>query len=176
MEEIEIWKDIPDYEGYYQCSTLGYVKSLDRIITRVNGEKQPIKGRILKISIDRKWYSVVELSKNGCRKTFKIHQLVAITFLGHVLCGMKLIIDHRDGNKAKNWASNLQIVTNRQNSSTCFRKNEKLYSSKYVGVYWSKQFNKWHSRIRIGKKQKHIGYFHSEEEASESYQAALSKI
>ena len=172
----EIWKDIPEYEGYYQCSNFGRVSSLYRIIKRVNGQTQPIKGRILKLSTDKKGYKTVELSKDGNRYTFKIHQLVAITFLGHSLCGMKTVIDHVDGYRDNNNLSNLRLVTVRENSSICYRKNKKLYSSQYVGVYWNKNNNKWHSRIRIGDRMKHLGYFTVEQDASNAYQLALLNL
>ena len=48
----EVWKDIPNYEGYYQVSSLGRVKSLDRIITYSNGKEVYTKGKIIKQSKD----------------------------------------------------------------------------------------------------------------------------
>jgi len=76
----EIWKDIPGYEGMYQCSDLGNVKSLNRnCIGKCNSIKT-ILGQILKPNINHYGYMVLYLCKNGIKKTITVHQLVAITF------------------------------------------------------------------------------------------------
>ena len=81
MENIqEIWKDIPNYEGYYQVSNLGNVKSL----ARFNNLGKRVKERVLKnLVTTTKGYLVVRLSKIGLVKTKQIHQLVAEAFLNH---------------------------------------------------------------------------------------------
>lgn len=69
----EIWRDIPDYEGLYQVSNLGRVKSLN--YNRTNVEK------ILKLVQDRNGYLIVKLSKKGKAKLKKVHRLVAQAFI-----------------------------------------------------------------------------------------------
>lgn len=81
MIEIEIWKDIIGYEGLYQISSYGRVKSLGG---KVCGKGAISKERILKNCIDFNGYYKVRLSKNSKGKTFKIHKLVAIHFLNHI--------------------------------------------------------------------------------------------
>lgn len=73
----EIWKDIPGYEGLYQVSNLGNIKSLDRykII------KAKIKGRILKPGINSQGYYQVALNKNGRTKHVRINRIVAQVFI-----------------------------------------------------------------------------------------------
>lgn len=157
----EIFKDVPDYEGIYQVSNLGRVKSI-----KFNKEK------ILKPSVNNRGYSYVNLCNKEKVKNVRIHQLVAITFLNHELCGYKLVVDHKDNNPLNNNVNNLQLVTARYNSS----KDKKGGSSNYTGVSWDKDSNKWASQIKINGKSKNLGRFNSEKEASEYYQAALKSI
>jgi len=162
--EKEIWKDIPEYEGLYQASNLGKVRSVDRGVNR--------KGRELKFSKDSSGYFNCNLHKKGKQKTYRVHKIIAITFLGHKPCGYIKVIDHIDNNKENNRADNLQIITHRENAS----KDKKNGTSKYTGVHWSAVAAKWYSQIRIKGKVKYLGLFRSEEEAHFAYQKELNKI
>ena len=173
MENIqEIWKDIPNYEGYYQVSNLGNVKSLSRIVKNGWGTRT-VCGKILKNLVNTtKGYLVVRLSKIGLVKTKQIHQLVAEAFLNHSQKGHKLVVNHKNFNRQDNRVENLEIVTQRENTNRAHIKS----SSKYVGVSWHKGSKKWMSRIVINGKRKHLGYFFEEIEASNAYQNALLAI
>jgi len=168
----EIFKDVPNYEGIYQVSNLGKVKSLSRTIIRSNGYKITIKEKILKAYISTNNYLLVKLYKDKKCKTFQVHQLVAMAFLNHKPDGYKLVVDHIDNNSLNNNVDNLQIVTNRYNAS----KDRKGYSSKYVGVYFFKSRKKWVSQIQINGTTKHLGIFHNEYDAYLAYQKALETI
>lgn len=170
---MEIWKDVPNYEGFYKVSNLGRVKSLDRTITRKNGRKIHVKEKILKQTISNVGYFLVRLCKNGDEKNFQVHQLVAMAFLGYIPNGtMKIVIDHIDNNPLNNLLSNLQVTTARNNVS----KDRKNKTSKYTGVCWEKQTKKWKASIRLNGKYKTIGRFTSEEEAFKSYKKELNKV
>ena len=95
----ERWKDIKDYEGLYQVSDLGRVKSLPR-----NGTIK--KSRILSKCYDKNGYQIVSLSKNGIHKTFKVHRLVAETFIPNI--DNLSQINHKDENKQNNNVNNLE--------------------------------------------------------------------
>ena len=170
--EQEIWKSIPTYEGIYQVSNLGRIKSLPRV--KLNKGKFPfyLKEKILSLAKDKNGYYTVSLTKDNIRKTFKPHQLVAMTFLNHKPCGMKLIVDHIDNNPLNNVLYNLQIITQRHNAS----KDKKNKTSKYTGVYWFKAKSKWRSYIKIGLKQVHLGYFNCELSAHLAYQNKLKEL
>lgn len=169
----EIWKDIPNYEGLYKCSNLGRIKSLSRIIYPKTGGSYLIEEKIKIHTVKNSGYLQTTLNKEGKYKTFRIHQLVAICFLNHKPCGFKLVVDHIDNNPLNNNLENLQLITNRENSS----KDKKGFSSKYPGVSW--QVYKWIARIRIkseGGKKVHLGYFEKEYDAHLAVQKKLREI
>lgn len=168
---METWKKIEDFDNY-EVSNFGNVKSLSRIILR-NG-KYPILSfeRILHPRVSSSGYKQVLLSKNDKIYTRTIHQLVAIAFLNHKPNGFKLVINHKDGNRLNNDSKNLEITTNRENSSQKHLNS----SSKYVGISWRRRANKWVSTIYINGKNKHLGSFKKETDAHKAYNRELSKL
>lgn len=174
MIQEEIWKDIPEYEGMYQVSNLGRVKSLPRTITYRDGRKGLFKETILKQGISRKGYLKVYLSKKSKKYTVSVHKLVAMAFLGFIPTGTTkgLVVDHKNEIKTDNRVENLQLITNRENCSKCI----KNASSKYTGVSWLKSSKKWRARIQIDGKDVHLGLFLTEEGASQAYQKALKSL
>lgn len=157
----EIFKPIPNFEGMYEVSNLGNIKSI-----KFNKEK------ILKPGKNSCGYLIVSLSKNDKSKTYYVHKLVAITFLNHIPCGYKLVCDHINNDPLDNRLDNLQIITQREN--ICKIKN--CYSSQYKDVSWKKQYKKWCSQIFIKDKNFHLGYFKDEYQAHLAYQNALQNI
>ena len=155
----EIYKDVIGYEGVYQISNLGNVKSCKT-------------GLIRNYYLEKNGYYSVKLCKNGIAKTRKVHQLVAEAFLNHIRCGLKLVINHIDLDKTNNKLDNLEVITNREN---CNKKHLKS-TSEYIGVQWNKRYKKWKSVIFINGKSKFLGYFICELEASQAYQEALLNI
>jgi hypothetical protein len=157
---IEVWKDLPEYEGLYQVSNLGNVRSL-----KFN------KIRYIKSLNDKERYAVT-LYKNKIRTTNnRVSVLVAEAFLNHNRCGHKIVVDHIDNNKINDRLYNLQLISSRKNCS-----KDKKGTSKYTGVYKPTREKKWKAQIRINGKVKHLGVFTDEKKASESYQNELKKI
>lgn len=170
-EAAEKWVDIVNFEGLYQISDFGNVKSLSRTITKGN-ISYTTKDRILKQSIDSVGYPCVNLSDYKKQKTFRVHQLVAISFLNHKPDRHKgLVIDHINGNKLNNNLTNLQLITNKINTS----KDRKNKTSKYTGVSWHKQSNKWLAQFRENGSVKYLGTFETEEEARDAYNASQKR-
>ncbi len=169
----EIYKDIPCYEGYYQISNLGNVKSIPRKILNqgvfefISKEKILKNGKCGKQGND---YYAVTLYKNGSSKRFKIHQLMAIVFFNHQPNGNKIVVDHINNDRFDNRLENLQIISHRKNVS-----KDKKGSSKYTGVCWRNDIKKWESNIWI-EKAKYLGSFDTEIEAHLAYQKALKEI
>ena len=172
--EKEIWKDVPGYEGLYEVSNLGRVKSLSRVVIRSDGHRQPVPGKILKNAVNSNGYALVSLCNTGNQKNYFIHTLVAIAFLNHKPDGYNIVVDHINNNGLDNKVENLQLISHRLNmSKDKFRLGK---SSRFTGVWWSKENKKWRAKISVGGKNKHLGYFNVEEDAASAYQGALKKI
>lgn len=171
----EMWKDIPNYEGSYQASNLGMVRSLDRTVIDSRGGERFYKGEVIEGSVQN-GYRRTNIGINGVSRTLKISQIVAMTFLCHEPNGHGLVVDHINGDRSDDRAENLRIVTHRSNLSTCFRADKGSLSSEHVGVNWDKGTSKWVAKIQDNGVQTYLGLYNTEIEASHSYQLALSKI
>lgn len=108
----EIWKPIVGYEGYYEVSSLGRVRSVDRIVT--DGSRR--RGRLRKlvpIGVDRQQYLSVVLSRGSVVKCVRVHAEVLRAFRGYAPLGYEA--RHRDGDARNNRLSNLRWGTAAQN-------------------------------------------------------------
>lgn len=152
---MEKWKPIKGYESIYEVSSYGRIKSL-----KFGLEK------ILKLTINSRGYQHVTLYLNSKGKNLKVHQLVAIAFLGHTPCGMKWVVNHKDLNPLNNRENNLEIITQRENANLKHIKS----SSIYTGVTFDKKRNKWMAKTYLNYKFVFIGYFDLEKEAGIAYQ------
>jgi len=114
--EKEIWKDIPDFEGLYQVSNFGRIKSLERkeFMARNNCYKVR-KGRVLKTTVHAHGYERVRLYKNGKGKNIFVHRLVAIAFIKNP--NNHPIINHIDEVRLNNHVSNLEWCTHSYNAT-----------------------------------------------------------
>jgi hypothetical protein len=170
MQE-EIWKDVPSFEGMYQVSNLGRVKSLAREVLRGGKYLFISKEIILKIALSGDGYYTAGLSRNNKTYTKKVHHLMAISFLNHTPCGHKIVIDHINNDPLDNRLENLQLISNRENLS-----KDKSGLSKYTGLSWKDKNKKWQASIRIDGKKVYLGLFKTELEAHEVYQNKLKEI
>jgi hypothetical protein len=174
MNNTEIFKDIPGYEGIYQVSNMGNVKSLSRENISNGIIRYKSKEKILTPSKDCDGYYKVDLSKDGKPKTMAVHKLVAMAFLGHIPNGHNVEVDHKNDIKNDNRLENLQLLSGAEHR----RKPKKSMntSSQYTGVSWYKRLNKWAAAIAINGKNKHLGLFTDEYEAHLAYEKALNEI
>jgi hypothetical protein len=143
---MEIWKDVVGYEGIYQVSNLGKVKSL-----MFN------KQKILKQVKSTNGYFMVGLWKEKKSSRHLVHRIMYEAFYGIKSC-RQYVIDHIDNNKENNNLSNLQYITNRQNSSK--DKNSKTGES---NIYFNS--NAYLVRMRINNVKKSIGTYKTIEDA-----------
>lgn len=109
----EIWKDIPDYEGYYQVSNLGNFRSLPRIVKYKSNGTRRYPGKSLLTETAKDGYQRIVLMKDGIRIRYQAHRLVALTFISNP--ENKPFINHIDGNKSNNVISNLEWCTASEN-------------------------------------------------------------
>ena len=122
----EEWRDIKGYEGKYQVSNLGRVKSL-------KDSKENYREKILSNSTDTRGYSNVNLYKNGKRKLFKVHRLVAEAFIDN--SNSYPLVNHKDENKQNNRVENLEWCTHEYNINygTRSQRTSESMKGKYNG-------------------------------------------
>lgn len=140
---MEIWKDIKGYEGLYQISNLGNVKSLDKIINCRGDGQRLLKGKILSTRKNHD-YIHVDLTNEKLKKTYKVHRLVGIAFIDNP--NNKPEINHKDGNKSNNNVNNLEWCTRIENIEHSINTGLKKIA---VGWYHTKESkeNKIHAKL-----------------------------
>lgn len=116
----EIWRAIPDYEGLYEVSTHGRVRSIDRVVTQFSakaGKTVPLhrKGRVLRPNVGPHGYLLVSLSKDGVAKTRRVNRLVCSAFFGQQ--PETMLACHCDGDKTNNFLTNLRWDTAANNQA-----------------------------------------------------------
>lgn len=141
-DEPEIWKDIPGYEGFFQISSWGKVRSVDRLIKRpghANGDAF-FRGKLMAIHLNEKGYRRVVLSKQTERRKYRVCRLVAIVFVPNPDSLPE--INHDDLDKQNDYYKNLSWSTHGDNVRHAFAnrtirryKNEENPDSKKVGQY-----------------------------------------
>ena len=141
MEENEVWKTIEGYNGKYQVSTLGRVKSVERTIINCRGRKQPFKETILRPDHSQNGYERVGLYSKGRMKHYRVAKLVYEAFVGPVPEGME--IDHLNGNNTDNRLENLRACTHKENCNNPITRERNLAAnekrSRYKREWWAKK-------------------------------------
>lgn len=153
----EEWRQIEGYEGYYEVSNLGRVRSVDRIITDKNGVKYKKNGHISSLINKDNGYMYISLNKNGKRKNHYVHRLVANAFIPNPQ--NKTCVNHKDYNRKNNSVDNLEWCTQEENINYSIehlkqgmRKVRK--NNRDVGVYpryKNGQIKRW--RVIVGDKE-----------------------
>lgn len=116
-----IWKDIPGYEGYYEVSNNGNVRSVNRWSVNSLGYWRHLKGAMKAKMKTRCGYLKVILCKDGKDKTIMVHQAVAMAFLGYMGGSKKSTVNHIDGDKTNNQVDNLEVVSMTENRRHAIR-------------------------------------------------------
>lgn len=112
----EKWRQVPGFEGFYEVSDRGTVRSVDRSVHLANGSTRSYRGRVLsQARIKRTGHMSVKLAKNGGLTTFRVHVLVALAFIGPRPAG--LFVCHRNGRGSDNRVENLRYGTPSDNSN-----------------------------------------------------------
>lgn len=144
----EIWKDIKGYEGLYQVSNYGRIKSLARIVIGKNNSIRIVKEKILKLHKDTIGYFDVTLSKNNKIKRILVHRLVTEAFIPNPLSLPE--VNHKDGNKQNNYFVNLEWCTKSNNQKHAY-KNKLQVRAKGENAANSKLTNTQAEEIRMLK-------------------------
>lgn len=128
---MEVWKDIPGYEGKYQASNLGRIKSLPK--RKGKGIGYVKDEEILKASVEKYGYARVVLHKDGVKKKYQVHRLVAKTFIPNP--EQKGYVNHINCNKADNRVENLEWCTDSENMIHAFKNGLVHLPTRSVGQY-----------------------------------------
>jgi len=172
MVMIEEWKSVVGYEGLYEVSSLGNVRSLDRMSNGGRWGNYMKQGKPLIPQSRPNGYKMVTLmAGQGSQKCASIHRIVAEAFIGPPSNGM--VVDHLNGERSDNRLENLEYVSMRENicrgERGLKRKNKSCTSR---GVTKSK-WNRYIASIRINGKAVYLGSFGDEESASKAYEQAF---
>lgn len=146
--EQEIWKDIIRYEGLYQISNFGRIRNS-------NSDMKPYT-----ISNGNKVYLGITLVKEGVKKRYRVHRVVAEHFIDNPFNLSQ--VNHKDNNAFNNNVDNLEWVSHRENQSHRSL-NSGNKTSKYVGV--SKSGNRWRAQICIWGNNISLGSYDTEDDA-----------
>jgi hypothetical protein len=173
MNVEEVWQDIKGYEGSYQVSNTGMVKSLSRMVRSGKWGNRIVPEQKISLHANPSGYLKCTLCKHGKMKSYYVHHLVWVAF-GNVKPTDRFThIDHIDNVKTNNALSNLQLLSTRANVSKCQLQYPK--TSRYTGVSQIKGSGKWVAGIRINMRAHHLGRFDSELDASLAYKEALKR-
>jgi hypothetical protein len=152
---MEIFKEIKGFEGYYEVSNMGNLRSLDRF---VQGEKRSFnkKGKLLNPSVDARGYKYIKANKDFCkrseRKNYRIHRWVISAFTYE----SDLQVDHINADKTDNRLSNLRYVTNRENSIAKLGKDDDMMYLYEIAAKGNRK-KRWVVYIMTNNKRNLIG-------------------
>ncbi len=131
---VEEWRDIKGFEGLYQVSDLGNVRSIDRVIITNKGKEQHWNGKLLTPFTNGTGYLCVHLKKNNKRYMKYVHRLVVESIFGDI---SNMDINHKDFDRTNNKLSNLEILTRFDNIHYSIKhgKYKDVYSNRNKLIY-----------------------------------------
>jgi hypothetical protein len=164
----EIWKSIPEFEGYYEASTLGRIRSIERVVKSGRGFRT-VPSTILKPSLGQWGYEQVSLCMNNKHQTKRVNRLIALTFIPNP--NNLPQVNHKDGVKTNNCVDNLEWCDGSYNMKHCFDNKLTDWGTKIRIIETNEEFNSivecanktgGHAQLIIaclnGRRKTHKGY------------------
>jgi hypothetical protein len=167
---MEEWRDCVGFEGFYQVSNLGRIRSLDRVMS--NGRKR--KGQMMKTRVGTNGYVKVGLRDGVQQRTVNVHREVALAFIDGYAEGK--VVDHIDGDKANNKVDNLRWVSQSVNNTN--RKECNSFSGE-TGIEYRSDMAKskpWLARVKIKGKTHNLGYHAKKQEAVDARNKFIEEL
>lgn len=189
LNDNEIWKEIPNFEGYYEASNKGKIRSMQRSVPNSEKGSRLSKAKeIAQNSTTRSNYLYVQLWKHNKVHRMSVHRMVALTFIPNPLS--KSEVNHIDGNKINNLVDNLEWVTSSENKRHAFkiglRKNDAHVAkqigtkynavSKYHNVTYDKSRNQWKASIKVEGKMLFQKRFKYEDDAAKYVNKMIDEL
>lgn len=162
-DKKECWVDIPNYEGLYQISNYGRVRSLKKWCGNKQISKYIDEIKVLKPMDNGNGYLYIFLNKHRKRKRFYIHRLVAMMFLKKE--GNSNVVNHKDFNKKNNHVENLEWCTQRHNVIYSTKNMQKPHKSQVSKITNEKYIRFKDSSYELTIRGKYLGRFKTLEEA-----------
>ncbi len=135
----EVWRDIPGFNNWYQVSNTGKIRSKQKIVYSKNGVEKVYRSKELKLRLNNKGYAIVDLYNEKIKYTCLVHRIVALEFVYNLNKEKFNLVNHLDGNKTHNEATNLEWTDNSGNmmhSYNVLHKNNRYHSGPIsVSIY-----------------------------------------
>lgn len=169
----EEWRQIPEFEGLYEVSNTGKIRSLARIVNSCYGSKMALQSKEIKLNLKRNGYMYVCLSKEGSANTYRVHRLVALAFISNP--NNQPQVNHKNGVKNDNRVGNLEWCTASQNSNHAYSSNLRFSPS-----YWKDKSGSEHNLskpvVMMTQQDETVRMFGSSYEAERETQIANQNI
>lgn len=157
----EKWLPIVGFDGTYEVSDFGRVRSTDRIVRNKSGTGTQLQGKIISVCFNVHGYRRFSLSKDGKKKIYLASRLVALAFFG--VPDAEMQVDHINRNRSDDRLENLRWITQTNN---CWNRSVPICStSGTTGVNWNIKKGKWVSRITCNGRRLNLGNFDSKDAA-----------
>lgn len=143
----ERWRPIPGYEGAYEASDLGRIRSVRRTATDRGGRTRTWKGRVLRLKLNADGYPVAGLTRDNVTRSHLAHRLAALAFLGPCPPGQE--VRHLDGNPANGALANLAYGTKSENAQDTLRHGTHP-SARKTHCKWGHPFDESNTYVRPG--------------------------
>lgn len=169
-------RPIPGWEGMYSATSDGQIISEERTVKCPLWERTQKEKTLKPVYNKKTGYFTVQLCRNNTAKRYYVHRLVGSAFHLIDFNNPKQQIDHVDNNPRNNHLDNLRAATSSENMAWGPKSTNSNNTSGFRGVCLDRRNKKWHARIMVNRKSKHLGYFEEKLDAARAYDEAAREL